>query len=122
MKKIIGLSLLIVCSLPLVAQNWGEQLLTKCKAAEQYFDHRKLDETGYLNAGECMGILGGVVATDNSYKKLTPSQSHVCLPASADAEQMVRVMVKWMNSHPEKLHLDPIQIIATGLIEAFPCK
>lgn len=44
-----------------------------------------------------------------------------CLP-SAPVSQMMEVTQKYLNDHPEKLHLGASGLIAMALSEGFPCK
>jgi Rap1a immunity proteins len=44
-----------------------------------------------------------------------------CLPDGTGSEQAIRIVVKYLNSHPEKLHKDAHILVVEALREAFPC-
>ncbi len=48
-----------------------------------------------------------------------------CLPENAEkitGEQFARIVVKWAEQHPEKLHENSLVIMVGALNAAFPCK
>jgi len=55
----------------------------------------------------------------NKEGKLPPMY---CLPQNGILiGQAVRVTVKWLRDHPEKLHQDGITLIWRAMAEGFPC-
>ncbi len=45
-----------------------------------------------------------------------------CIPKELNQAQMVRVLVKWLRDHPERLH-EPIVILSIGAFhDVFPCQ
>jgi Rap1a immunity proteins len=45
-----------------------------------------------------------------------------CLPEGMQTGQAVRVVVKYMEAHPENLHRQPFIVVDSALRDAFPCK
>jgi hypothetical protein len=45
-----------------------------------------------------------------------------CIPSDVNAEQMGRVIAKFGDDHPEKLHEKTFLFAAEALKSAFPCK
>ncbi len=71
-------------------------------------------------AGICLGFIEG-------YRQLAPmlppsaNLKLLCLPAEVSNGQIVKVVVKYLDQHPEKLHLPAAQLIYNATNEAFPC-
>jgi hypothetical protein len=71
---------------------------------------------GYMQ-GECVGIIRGLV--DAAYlQPLSP----FCVPDDATNGQMVRVVVSYIDRHPERMHLRFSALAFDALKEAWPCK
>ena len=43
-------------------------------------------------------------------------------PVGVESSQLQRIVVKWLNDHPELLHFNASGLVARALQEAFPCK
>ena len=78
--------------------------------------------TGAESAAQlsCLSYLVGFVhgLTVQSYlsdRKLT------CIPDGVTPEQLRRVVVKWLEEHPENLHESAMGEVALALKNAFPC-
>jgi hypothetical protein len=61
----------------------------------------------YFLAGNCLGLVRGWL------RRITHG---------VNTMQAVRVVVKYLQDHPEKLNLDNVVLIQDALIKAFPCK
>jgi len=46
----------------------------------------------------------------------------ICMPQGYTSGQLVKVVVKDLNAHPEKLHLDAMALVLKPLASAFPCE
>ena len=44
-----------------------------------------------------------------------------CTPDEVGIEQLVRVVVVYLETHPEKLHQEPYLLVWNAIREAFPC-
>jgi hypothetical protein len=71
----------------------------------------------WFKEGQCLGIIRGLA--DSFY---LPPPSPFCVPHGATNEQMVRVVVSYIDRHPEKMHLNFTNLAYNALREAWPCK
>jgi hypothetical protein len=71
---------------------------------------------GYMQ-GECVGIIRGLVDAAH----LQPP-SPLCVPDDATNGQMVRVVVSYIDRHPERMHQSFAYLAFDALKEASPCK
>jgi hypothetical protein len=68
------------------------------------------------------GDCGGTVDTLLFLRETLPEGFRVCQPKGVTSAQAVRVVVSYMQSHPQQLH-EPFRILAmTALSQAWPCK
>lgn len=116
--KHFGLAIvLVICAIGSSARAWakvaggdGNDLEEECKAAIA-------GETG-ARAGLCVGFI-------NAYRQIAamiPDQKLLCDPANTIRnEQFIKVLVKYLDEHPEKLHLAGTQLVYDAMSEAFPC-
>jgi hypothetical protein len=46
----------------------------------------------------------------------------ICPPSNATVAQYARITVKYLEEHPEQLHMDGVNLSIMALQTAFPCK
>lgn len=90
----------------------------------------KCDSTVLLDKSFCDGYVAAAIDAQvtliNSLQ--AASESHVvpkmyCLPKGGIViGQAVRVTVKWLHDHPEKLHLAGDILVAMAMRDGFPCR
>jgi hypothetical protein len=128
MKQIIVVLLTFVIVAPAFGKdNWypvfgpdGNHLIVICKAALRVMDAH--DETGpgtkqdAYDEGYCQGLVSGVASHINSEvgaDLTTPNPS---------ISQLIRVVQKYMDDHPEELSKPAVWLIRVSLVKAFPKK
>lgn len=92
----------------------GNWLLGSCQAAVKTFDDPSYHEDLYeaYRDGYCRGLVMGVSA----------ASPLICPDDNVIHSQQVRVVLKYMQDHPEDLHLEGTQLVYEALKKAFPCK
>lgn len=115
MKYFLAAMVLMVFAIPARAEerssNDGNELLSSCQAMVRIFDDHD-NKADYCLAGNCLGLVRGV-----GY-----ACPKVCITHGVNTMQAVRVVVKYLQDHPEKLNLDNVVFIQDALTKAFPCK
>jgi hypothetical protein len=107
------------------AQLDGNGLLDKYRQFFSPVAHP--DDTMLLNEGYCAGYLSGVTDVEAMWKAIDKkagarAYEHYCMPEEVNNGQMLKVLKKWLDNNPEKLHWRADTIIQSALMEAFPCK
>lgn len=107
----------------------GNELLSKCKP---FFNdiggspQTDLTNAERLDLGYCAGYIAGVLDIDSSWEAVEGKSSkatHYCFPPEGIPNgQVLRILKRWLDKYPEKLHWRADIIIHTALMEAFPCK
>jgi len=75
--------------------------------------------------GYCAGYVAGVMDDENLWKNLEPHGQavHYCLPEEGiPMRQVMRVIKKWLDEHPEHLNERADMLIHAALLQAFTCK
>jgi hypothetical protein len=104
----------------------GNQLLSQCTTFLQLVDGTSNGSTTSLEsfgAGTCAGMLQGITTTNKVYESTGRSKDLLmCLPRSGIQNgQAARVVVSYLNDHPQDLHGDEVLLATLALRDAFPC-
>ena len=97
-------------------QNNSPSLLDQCKA---------LTDVDYQKCAACLGWGDGYLQGWNRGEINVEAKlvnSSICLPVGATNEQLERVLLKFLNDHPERLHKDASKLTITAFRQAFPCR
>ncbi len=129
MRRIVLLfTLLIVSLLPYAAHSQqrmtGMKLLDECQLAIK--ESNQVPPADWVDVGHCIGYLQGYwsawqiwsLANKESGGKL---RSPACIPDGVTTGEIVRVVVKYLKDHPNKLHEDAGILVFWALSGAYPC-
>jgi hypothetical protein len=64
------------------------------------------------DGGACMGFVAGIAMVDTS----------LCLPPELTTDQMLRVVVKYIDERPQSMHHPFAVLVQQALATAWPCK
>ena len=107
------------------AQMDGNDLLKKCHYWFTDDNSKPTTDVGWLDMGECAGYLSGVTDVERMWKGVegkTSTSSHYCMPNEVTNGQILKILKKWLDDNPNRLHERADLIIHFALVEAFPCK
>ena len=96
----------------------GNSLLKNCKALIEVDQGNSIANP--IGVGQCAGYLQGMSdlnALYLSYKQPT----FFCMPSKVNNGQKAKVIVKYLNDHPEKLLEIDGGIVLMAFMDAFPC-
>jgi hypothetical protein len=114
-----------VCSHAQTRQD-GTELLKSCARFSTPAPNGKLDESAAIEAIGCSSLVRGVMETlliwETTDSKRDAISLHGCISAEIGNYQAIRVVTKYLNDHPEKLHLGDTVLIRLALTNGFPCK
>jgi len=108
----------------------GNELLSQCNTAIAMLNDAKgsSDPTNTAHMGFCFGLMNGVMDLNRFYQNLYDQIEYkgillFCIPESGiDNSQAARIVIKYLNEHPERLHEHTMRLVFTAFVEAFPCK
>jgi hypothetical protein len=72
-----------------------------------------------LLQGQCIGMIEALAAFANNQPF---ESSRSCPPEDATIGQLTRVIVRWIDEHPQRWHEDFLALALFALHEAWPCK
>jgi hypothetical protein len=119
MKKRVGIALLLVAtclmaSLPTNAISYdGHWLVDGWRAHKRIID--RTSQTGdYITSTFMVGYITGVVDSSN--------YQFFVVPAEVTADQLMQVVGKYLDEHPEQWNLSRFDIVMKALTKSFPRK
>jgi hypothetical protein len=100
----------------------GQKLLRDCQANIRVAErtHRE-GSVEVLQAAFCAGYVLGVADLHGIETLTRPALRVFCLPETWEVLQGIRVVVRYLQTHPEQLHLVGATLVYVALHEAFPC-
>jgi len=110
----------------------GTGLLEDCKAAIRVLDgtsSQTFDFDTSVRARECLSYVNGILDMETFYRhvlildKIPIKKNSIlgCIPGDVTLDQQIRVIVKFLEDHPEFLNLPSSALITEALSTAFPC-
>jgi Rap1a immunity proteins len=119
----------------------GTDMLKHCKAWVSLLDNsnfqdldnpdtlRAMARGDLVNGAHCVGYVQGVIddhfscqINETSSAAALDPVKHFCLPDGVTPNQTVRVIVKWLEDHPARLHEKAIGLVLDALRDNFPCR
>ena len=95
----------------------GNVLLERCEA---YLDGNTSANIAKGNA--CLGYVTGIADAHNLFISWKHMGQLWCEPENMEGVQLVRVVTKYLQESPQKLHLAADSLVANAIIFAFPCE
>lgn len=132
MRKLAILASFVLLSAarPLTAENLtdGTHLLAGCQLALAGFDHPggSVAPADALKTGVCIGFLEGVAGA-HRWDTLRSAETGrllpraFCVPDGVTAPQEARVLLAYLNAHPERLSENGVGLSYAAFAEAWPC-
>lgn len=113
-----------VFSLTIASAITSDELLKNCQEAVDDNVH------SYLKAGLCYGYIDGFqgmhynMAYILSYPDTSKGEKFLlfCIPEDVTRQQLAKIIVKYLNDHPEELHYSAHTTLYVIFKKYFPCE
>ena len=126
-------AIIAIFYLPQAFGGWnGSMLLKNCKNdAEDYYlsesdslsnEAKKKFLEAVLGSASCKGYLAGVFDTLDESDSSKEDINKSCIPYTVTYQKKRQVVLKYLNDHPEKLHLSAVALVIESLKVNYPCK
>jgi len=69
----------------------------------------------------CAGIVGGIMYEESMHLLGDEKSAIFCIPKGVTADQAVRVVVAYIDGHPERMHERFETLAVSALLTAWPC-
>jgi Rap1a immunity proteins len=109
-KTSLALAILLALTVPVSAQSSANDMLSGCKGL---IGDKTPPLREALRQGRCAGYVAGLVYARSVF---------LCVPESATPEQGVRVVIRYIEARPERMHEPFGKLALEALEEAWPCK
>jgi hypothetical protein len=98
--------------------TYGKDLLHYCD------DFITRTATVNESAGICQGFVEGAIDTYNigAVGQSIKNPPLLCIPETVNLDQAIRVVRKYLEDHPEKLHLPAAKLVIEAIKTAWPCQ
>jgi len=126
-RMLVLLNLLSFSTSLLAEEDDGMKLLKRCSDAIE----ATIDSTAeqFMNTAYCKALIRGVRDTNSVYMAFFPRNDGdvpaykiaFCSPLEATIGQLARVVVKFLDANPEKLHHRDSLLVIQALHHAYPC-
>ena len=97
----------------------GKSLLSNCEDA--------IGNKQTIEAGLCIGQIHGIWRQLSVLSLADPvvldiKELKICDPRETSLQAMIKVVIKYLEEHPERLHMQSTGLIGFALRDAFPCE
>ena len=83
---------------------------------------RECESDSLAKLGLCYGYITGIADYQTTLLNWSDLDEPLfCPPDGVTSGQLVKIVTKRLNEHPEKLHLSASGSVANALAQAFPC-
>ena len=87
----------------------GKELMARCGS-------QRLDEVN-----TCVGYLAGIADSDRAAPAWRSTKSLFCIPQGVTTGQLRKVLLDYVEQHPEQMEFNAAILVGNAFIEAFPC-
>lgn len=117
-------ALILLCR-PTLAQTThdGNELSEECSVALRSIEHPT--STDGIEMGLCFGMVDGIMETQELWSAVDSQHReamyHGCIPSEVTVGEAVKVVMKFLNDNPNRLHQKDTFLIGIALAKAYPC-
>jgi hypothetical protein len=120
MNKLLSCLICLLLLSPAMSHADGGVLLRECSELFDSSDEGLLD-TSRVGASYCMGMVNGMMALNAVYRSQPGSNALFCPERTVTTGEGAKVVINYLNRHPEELTLDAPSLMLFALREAYPC-
>lgn len=101
----------------------GNTLLRACRYVVKKADGEQLKQSQDMDYGFCVGALTSVTNMNILYADQLKQSDRICFPNEKfTTGQAARIVVKYLDNHPELLNQEQTDLVVASFKNAFPCK
>jgi Rap1a immunity proteins len=106
----------------------GLMLLHQCQVSIRISNEdTRVTADQVADSNHCLGYVQGVLDANGFWDKLDMRDNHstrarYCMSESVTFEQVIRIIVKWLEANPKELNDNGYIAVQVALVKTFPCK
>lgn len=121
-QAILLFSLLIIAA-PCLADFSGDELHRACTHVKNFDPNKASTDHDPLQFGVCVGYLMGIKHMNGLMMASSENNAGLfCPPEEVNNGQSARIVIHYLDDHPETLHLPAYGAVINALSDAFPCE
>ena len=122
MKRLMLAVVLVVGSQSASARDFysGNKMLEFCRAGLTSNSDLTAEDAVY--GPTCFGFAAGINDSQSVFVAFGAVHAFWCMPEGVSLSQLARVIVKYMEEHPEELHFAAGDLAAHAFMDTFPCE
>jgi hypothetical protein len=126
MKRFIFVALVLVLALPSActhAQDTGIDLQHECQAV--LATDRTTEQS--IQASHCLGYISGAAFSISMWQGFNKGKSRgledvpACLPEKGTNEEYIKVVLRYLDKNPNRLHVSYGVLVFLAFNDAYPC-
>lgn len=98
----------------------GSMLQSMCRDAIRSLNGESIQRVSLVRAGKCSGYVAGAMDSRFAWEEVA-KQKLFCMPEGVSGEQPIRIVAKYLEQHPDELHLPAATLVIFAFVGAFPC-
>jgi hypothetical protein len=117
-----------MCVTPAFAvKRSGNDILVDCTNLVKTESIEAVSQDKVLGMGYCIGLIDGFVTFNYVYESILRAGGQesdivqMCLPDRVSTRQLADVIIKYLESNPDKLQQAGQALAAQALVDAYPC-
>ena len=123
-KALLLVAVSLFVATPVMAMAWdGNKILKYCKESQKILDNEKDLSINYHYATYCKNFIAATMETHRDLADYYDKGNCFCLPKDGfQIGQAIRIVVRYLETNPDKLHYQGSTLSLIALNEAFPCE
>ncbi|MBN1577389.1 MAG: hypothetical protein JW913_12600 [Chitinispirillaceae bacterium] len=122
-KIILTFGIVILVIFTSNAQYTGNDLLRGCKYIVRSENGEELDGYEAVQVSFWLGYLSGHTDSKVVQEKFCSKIGPYCFPSKGvENQQIARIVIKYLEDNPEKLHYSARLLLGGALVKYFPCE
>jgi Rap1a immunity proteins len=106
----------------------GLMLLHQCQVSVRISNEdTRVSPDQVAESNHCLGYVQGVLDANGFWDTIDKRDDHssrarYCMSESVTFEQVIRIIVKWLDANPKELNDNGYIAVQVALVKTFPCK
>jgi hypothetical protein len=99
----------------------GNWLLRDCSESIWLSEGKTLAPDSPMGAAFCLGYVTGMLEMHVGYTGVNRMPPLFCQPDGIESSQAIRIIARYLQTHPERLHWAGAPLVTQAMRDAFPC-
>jgi len=126
LTMIVTVFVMVTITPAMAVDRTGNDLLVDCANLINTESLESVSKEKVLGMGYCIGLIDGLVTFNYVYEAVLEREGNsnmvqMCLPQRISTRQSAKVIVKYLEDNPSRLHESGQALAAQALVIEYPC-